>query len=264
MPFVTSRDGTRIGYSVVGDGPPLILVDGAMCWRAMGPATPLADALKHRFTVYTYDRRGRGESGDTGPYATQREVEDLEAVLGAAGGSAAIYAISSGVLLALEAADALSGITGMVLYEAPIFTDGTRRPVPTDYVQRMDALVAAGDNAGAVRHFMQNGIGVPWYALLMMQLFGMFRKMAPVAPTLPYDTAFVAPFWTYRALPPDRWPNATMPILVIGGGKSDAWMQNAQRAIAANLPNATHRTLAGQNHMVAPTAIAPLIEEFLA
>jgi pimeloyl-ACP methyl ester carboxylesterase len=111
---------------------------------------------------------------------------------------------------------------------------------------------------------MQNGIGVPWYALLMMQLFGMFRKMAPVAPTLPYDTAFVAPFWTYRALPPDRWPNATMPILVIGGGKSDAWMQNAQRAIAANLPNATHRTLAGQNHMVAPTAIAPLIEEFLA
>ncbi len=264
MPFVTSKDGTQIGYSVVGSGPPIVLVDGAMCWRDMGPATPLAEALKDSFTVYTYDRRGRGESGDTLPYATQREVEDLEAVIGAAGGEAAVYAISSGAVLALEAANTIKGITRMVLYEAPMFTDNTRsKPVPTDYAQRMNQLVASGDNAGAVKHFMQNGIGVPWFALVMMQLFGMFKKMAPVAPTLPYDTAFVAPFWTYKPLPRGRWANATMPVLCIGGSKSDTWMQNAQTAIATNLPRAQHETLIGQNHMVAASAIAPRIKGFV-
>ena len=227
-------------------------------------ATPLAEELKDRFTVYTYDRRGRGESGDTKPYSTQREIEDLAAVIEAAGGSVMIYAISSGVALALEAANTIPGITSMVLYEAPIFTDTSRKPVPSDYVQRMDQLVASGDNAGAVKHFMQNGIAVPWYAILMMQVFGMFKKMAVVGPTLPYDTAFVAPFWTYKPIPANRWSNVTIPVLTIGGGKSDAWMQNAQKAIAANLPNAEHKTLEGQNHMVSPTAIAPMIREFLA
>jgi pimeloyl-ACP methyl ester carboxylesterase len=264
MVFVTSKDGTQIGYSVAGLGPPIILVDGAMCWREMGPATPLADQLKDQFTVYTYDRRGRGESGDTKPYATQREVEDLAAVIEAAGGSVAIYAISSGVVLALEAANTIPGITRMVLYEAPLFTDNTRKPVPTDYVQRMDQLVASGDNAGAVKHFMQNGIAIPWFGIVMMQLLGMFKKMAPVGRTLPYDTAFVSPFWTHKPIPANRWPNVTMPVLSIGGSKSDAWMQNAQKAIAANLPNAEHKTLVGQNHMVAAPAIAPMIKEFLA
>jgi pimeloyl-ACP methyl ester carboxylesterase len=264
MPFVTSKDGTRIGYSVAGSGPAIVLVDGAMCWREMGPATPLAAELKDRFTVYTYDRRGRGESGDTKPYATQREIEDLQAVIEAAGGSVAIYAISSGVILALEAANTIPGITGMVLYEAPISTDSTRKPVPADYVQRMDRLVASGDNAGAVKHFMQNGIAIPWFGIVMMQLFGMFKKMAPVGPTLPYDNAFVTPLWTGKAIPAGRWSNVTMPVLAIGGSKSDTWMQNAQKAIAANLPNARHRTLEGQNHMVSPTAIAPTIKEFFA
>lgn len=264
MRSVTSKDGTKIGYSLVGSGPAIVLVDGAMCWREMGPSTPLAEELKDTFTVYTYDRRGRGESGDTKPYSTQREVEDLEAVIEATGGSAAIYAISSGVALALEAANTIKGITGMVLYEAPIFTDTTRKPVPADYVQRMDQFVADGDGAGAVKHFMQNGIAVPWYVLLMMQFFGMFKKMAVVGPTLPYDTAFVAPLWTYRPIPANRWPNVTIPVLTIGGSKSDTWMQNAQKAIAANLPNARHKTLEGQNHMVVPTAIGPMIKEFLA
>jgi pimeloyl-ACP methyl ester carboxylesterase len=262
--FVTSKDGTQIGFSAVGSGPAIVLVDGAMCYRGMGPATPLADELKDKFTVYTYDRRGRGESGDTKPYSPEREIEDLAAVIEAAGGSAKIYAISSGVPLALEAANSNAGITGMVLYEAPIFTDATRKPVPTDYVERMNELVARGDGAGAVKHFMQNGIQVPWFALLMMQVMGMFKKMAPVGATLPYDTAFVAPFWTYKPLPKNRWPNVTIPVLTMGGSKSDQWMQNAQKAIAENLPNARHKTLAGQNHMVAPTAIAPFIKEFLA
>jgi len=114
MPFVTSKDGTRIGYSVVGSGPALVLVDGALCWRASGPAGPLAEQLKDRFTVYTYDRRGRGESGDTKPYAIEREVEDLDAIIEAAGGKAAVYAISSGVLLAIAAATTLD--TSKIFY----------------------------------------------------------------------------------------------------------------------------------------------------
>ena len=264
MPFVTSKDGTQIGYSVVGSGPAIILVDGALCSRDMGPATPLANELKDRFTVYTYDRRGRGESGDVKPYSTQREIEDLAAVIEAAGGSVALYAISSGVILALEAANTLSGITSLVLYEAPIFTDSSRKPVPADYVQRMDRLVADGDNAGAVKHFMQNGIAIPWFGILMMQVFGMFRKMAPVGPTLPYDTAFIAPLWTYKPIPAGRWSHVTVPVLTMAGSKSDGWMQNAQKAIAANLPHAEYKTLEGQNHMVAATAIAPVIKEFLA
>ena len=264
MPFVTSADGTRIGYSVIGSGPPLVLVDGAMCWRASGPATPLAEQLKDSFTVHTYDRRGRGESGNTLPYAPAREVEDLQAVIGAAGGSASVYGISSGAALALEAANAGSGISKMVLYEAPFVVDATRPPVDAGYVRTMDHLVETGDNAGAIVHFMRRGVGVPAFGVFMMRLMGVMRKLAPVAPTLPYDTALTAPFQGGQPLPGDRWSGVTIPVLCIGGGKSDAWMQNAQRAIAEVLPAAEHRTLPGQNHMVAPTAIAPFVKEFLA
>jgi pimeloyl-ACP methyl ester carboxylesterase len=263
MPFVTSSDGTRIGYSVVGAGPAIILVDGALCWRASGPAGPLAARLQDRFTVYTYDRRGRGESGDTTPYAVAREVEDLAAVIGAAGGAAAVYAISSGVGLALAAANAGLPISKMVLYEFPILIDDTRH-VPADYATTMDALIAKGDNAGAVKHFMGTGVGVPKFAIFMMGLMGIFKKLAPVGPTLAYDTRLVTPLWTYAPPSPETWPNVTMPVLAIGGGKSDAWMRNAQLALSKALPNAIHKTLPGQNHMVAPTAIAPMIKTFLA
>jgi len=264
MPFVTSKDGTRIGYSVVGSGPAIILVDGALCWRASGPSGPLAEQLKDRFTVYTYDRRGRGESGDTKPYAVAREVEDLAAIVDAAGGSAALYAISSGVGVALAAADVLGPrkVTKMVLYEFPIFTDGSRRPDPS-YSRVMDELIASGNNAGAVKHFMKNGVGVPGFAILMMQLMGVMKKLAPVGPTPAYDTRVVSPLWTNAPPPKGSWSNATMPVLNIGGGKSPAWMQNAQVAVSKTLPNATHKTLAGQNHMVSANAIAPMIKEFV-
>jgi pimeloyl-ACP methyl ester carboxylesterase len=263
MPFVTSSDGTQIGYTAIGAGPALVIVDGALCWRGSGPSGPLAAELKDRFTVYTYDRRGRGESGNTLPFSPDREVEDLAAVIEAAGGHAAVYAISSGVLLALAAAERLGPqkITAMVLYEAPIYTDASHRLDPA-YVPRLSDLIARGDNAGAVRLFMRN-VGVPGFGLLMMQLMGITRKLAPVAPTLAYDTAFCSPYWTSNPPPDGSWTNATMPILNIGGGKSDAWMQNTQAAISRVLPNATHSSLPGQNHMVAATAIAPLIKEFI-
>jgi pimeloyl-ACP methyl ester carboxylesterase len=263
MPFVTSADGTRIGYNTTGSGPAIVIVDGALSWRASGPSGPLANELKDRFTVYTYDRRGRGESGNTLPFSPDREVEDLAAVIEAAGGRASVYAISSGVPLALAAADRLGPqkITGMVLYEAPIYTDTTHRVDPA-YVPRLTNLIARGDNAGAIKLFMRN-VGVPGFGILMMQIMGVIRKLAPVAPTLTYDTAFCSPYWTSSPPPAGSWANATMPILNIGGGKSDPWMQNAQLAISKVLPNATHRTLDGQNHLVAATAIAPMVIEFL-
>ena len=265
MPFVTSKDGTRIGYSVVGSGPALVLVDGALCWRASGPSGPLAERLKDGFTVYTYDRRGRGESGDNKPFAVEREAEDLDAVIDAAGGKAAVYAISSGVPLALLAANSIDAgkISKMVLYEAPLILD-TSRAIDPDYPRKMNEIIARGDNAGAVKHFMKNGVGVPGFAIFMMQLMGVMRKLAPVGPTLAYDTALIAPFLNNMPLPKGVWSNVTMPVLDIGGGKSDAWMQNAQLEISKALPNASHKTLAGQNHMVSPDAIAPLIREFLA
>ena len=263
MPFVTSADGTRIGYSVTGSGPALVLVDGALCWRASGPMTPLAEKLKDRFTVYTYDRRGRGESGDARPYAIAREVEDLAAVIEVTGGSVAIYAISSGVGLALAAANSGLPIDRMVLYEFPILTDDSRH-VDASYARVMDELIARGDNAGAVKHFMKVGVEVPGFAIFMMGLMGMFRKLAPVGPTLAYDTRIVTPFWTNRAPSGSTWPHVTVPVLAVGGGKSAPWMQQAQVAVSAALLNGSHKTLPGQNHMVAPDAIAPLITEFLA
>jgi pimeloyl-ACP methyl ester carboxylesterase len=262
MAFVTSKDGTRIGTTTIGSGPAIVLVDGALCWRASGPSGPLAEQLKDRFTVTTYDRRGRGESGDTEPYAIAREVEDLAAVIEAAGGSAAVYAISSGVPLALAAAETGVPITKMVLYEAPIYTDDSHRVDPT-YVQRLQDFIAAGNNSAAVKLFMRN-VGVPGFGILIMQLMGIIRKLAVVGPTLAYDTALCSPLWTSTPPPASAWANARMPVLNIGGGKSDAWMQNAQLAISKALPNATHKTLPGQNHMVAATAIAPLIKEFIA
>src|SRR5215471_21161927 len=123
MPTVTSKDGTRIAYDREGQGPALILVDGAMCYRTSGPAKPLAKLLTNDFTVITYDRRGRGESGDTAPYVTEREVEDIDALIQMAGGSAFVYGVSSGAALALEAANHLTGIRKLVLYEAPFVVD---------------------------------------------------------------------------------------------------------------------------------------------
>lgn len=268
MPFVISKDGTKIGYSVVGAGPAIVLVDGALCWRASGPSGPLAAQLKDRFTVYTYDRRGRGESGNTLPFSTQREVEDLDALLDAAGGSAAIYAISSGVGVALTAANTPAvgrKITKMVLYELPIMVDDSRKRLPDPtYAAEMDRLIAAGDNAGAVKHFMKDGVGIPAFGIFMMQLMGVMKKLAPVGPTLAYDTAFVVPYWQGKPIPAGTWSNVTMPVLAIGGGKSDQWMQNAQVAVSKAVGNGSHKTLEGQNHMVAATAIAPMIRDFVA
>lgn len=263
MAFVTSKDGTRIGYESMGSGPAIVLVDGALCYRGSGPALPLAHELKDRFTVTVYDRRGRGESGDTQPYAVEREIEDLQAVVAAAGGSAMLFGISSGGALALDTANRTAGVSKVFVYEAPFITD-TSRTLKPGYVERMNDLVRSGDNAGALKHFMRTGVGVPAFAVFMMQLMPMWKNLKAIAPTLVYDTAIVGPMMQSRPIPTSKWANVKQPAMVVGGTKSDTWMRNAQKAIATALPNGRHAELEGENHMVKAAAIAPMIREFFA
>jgi pimeloyl-ACP methyl ester carboxylesterase len=262
MPTVTSADGTTIAYERVGQGPPLVLVDGALCYRASGPSGPLAAALADRFTVHTYDRRGRGDSGDTPPYAIEREVEDVAALVAAAGGRPAVYGISSGAALALEAAARGVPMTRLALYEAPYVVDDSRAPVDAAYVARMDELAGTAPGA-AVRHFMRNGVGLPAVVAVLMRLMPGWSKLTAVAHTLPYDTALTADLQGGRPLPRDRWSGVDVPTLVIAGTKSPAWIQQAMRELAEVVPGARHHRLEGQTHMVKPAALAPVLTDFL-
>jgi alpha-beta hydrolase superfamily lysophospholipase len=261
MNIVVSRDGTAIAFTRSGEGPPVILVDGALCYRASGPSGPLAARLSGRFTVYSYDRRGRDGSGDTLPYTVEREVEDIEALVKEAGGSAYVYGISSGAALALEAAARLTGIRKLALYEAPFIVDDTHPPRPEDYLARMDELVAAGRRGDAVRMFLRT-VGVPAFGLMIMRLMPVWRKLTAVAHTLPYDLRVLGDTGSGRPLPADRWATATVPTLVMDGGKSPAWMRNAMRALADVLPDARYRTLPGQTHLLKPQALVPVLREF--
>lgn len=264
MTKAISNDGTAIAYDRIGKGPALLLVDGALCYRASGPNGPLAALLAEHFTVFTYDRRGRGESGDKQPYAVEREVEDIEALIREAGGTAFVYGISSGAALALEAAKRLPTIAKLALYEAPFVVDDSRSPVPESYARRMDELIAAGSRGAAVKHFMRLGVGLPAAVVAIMPLMPAWKKLKGVAHTLPYDTELTVAFQHGKPLPAGQWAEVTVPTLVASGSKSPAWMQNAMRALAAALPHAEHRTLAGQTHIVKPAALAPMLTNFFA
>lgn len=268
--MITSADGTRIAYTRAGSGPPLILVDGAMCFRASGPAGPLAARLTDRFTVYTYDRRGRGESTDTTPYSQpysqpyspEREIEDLQALVKEAGGSAHVYGISSGAALALDAASRGIGITKVAVYEAPLVVDDSRRPVPADFLDQFHRLIADGQRAKAVHLFMTTGVLVPTPVVHLMRLMPAWRTLKAVAHTLPYDMAIMDGLQRGHPLPADRWSGIAVPALVMDGGKSPAWMRNGTRALAEVVPGAEYRTIEGQTHMLKPGAVAPVLTEF--
>jgi pimeloyl-ACP methyl ester carboxylesterase len=263
MNKVPSRDGTPIAFDRRGNGPPVILVDGALCHRGMGPSTPLAELLARRFTVISYDRRGRGESGDTAPYAVAREVEDIETLVKQAGGAACLYGVSSGAALALEAASRLPGIRKLVMYEPPFIVDGTRDPISKEYWARIGESVAAGRRGEAAGLFLK-AVGVPAVFLAMMRFTPVWSKLKAIAHTLPYDGALVQEYQQGRPLPAGRWASVTIPTLVMDGGKSPDWMRNGSRALAGVLPNAQYRTLEGQTHMVKPDVHAPVLEAFYA
>jgi pimeloyl-ACP methyl ester carboxylesterase len=259
---VTSADGTQIAYAVHGTGPALVIVEGALCSREMGTAKTVTDALKEHFTVYAYDRRGRGESGPgASPYEVQREVEDLVAVGEVAGGAPYVFGASSGAALALEAARQGVPMRALVGYEAPFILDGTRPPNDPELGTRTQALVDAGNRSAAVKLFMRT-VGVPAPMVGMMALFPMWKGLKAVAHTLPYDFEIVLPFEQGEPLPTGYYDAVAVPTLMIAGGKSPAYLRNAQAAIAAAVPGARLEALAGQTHLVKAKATAPVLIEF--
>ncbi|HEY0536749.1 MAG TPA: alpha/beta fold hydrolase [Actinoallomurus sp.] len=256
MSVVISADGTAIAYERTGSGPALVLVDGAMCHRAAGPMRPLAALLRDAFTVYTYDRRGRGESSDTLPYAVAREVEDLRAVIARAGGEAYVYAISSGAALALATAAAGPGITRLALYDPPFMAeaDGTGGK---EYTERLTELLDAGRRGDAVALFMTY-VGVPAEAVAGIRAQPGWAALEAIAPTLAYDDELLGD----GGVPRDLASRIAVPSLVLAGGASPQSLQHAAKATADALPEAEHRTLDGQTHDVAPEALAPALTGF--
>jgi pimeloyl-ACP methyl ester carboxylesterase len=257
-----SKDGTTIAFDTVGDGAAVILVPGALNTR--GDMPPYVDALSPSFRVVAYDRRGRGDSGDTPPYAVEREVEDLDAVIEAVGGRASLVGFSSGAALALETARRSADVERVVAYEAPFIVDDTREPVPADYVARLDELVANGERGEAVAYFMVTGVGMPADMVEGMRSMPMWPGLEALAHTIAYDGRAMGDHMSGRPFADGEWDDVTVPVLVADGGDSPPWMHNGARALADALPNATYRTLAGQTHQVAPEALAPAVTEFLA
>ena len=228
---VTSKDGTVIAYSQIGQGPALILVDGALCYRQFGPSHDLAARLSPHFTVITYDRRGRGESGDIQPYAIEREVEDLAALVDAAGGTAYVAGQSSGAALTIEAANRLPGITKLALYEAPFVVDDSGKPVTQAFLASLKEAVAQNQRSKAVKLFMKQ-VGAPSFMLAVMPLFPMWSKLTAVAHTLPYDISTIVAHGAGVPLPQTLGAHITAPILVLDGGKSPTWMRNSMQALS--------------------------------
>jgi pimeloyl-ACP methyl ester carboxylesterase len=256
---VISKDGTPIAFDRIGHGAPVILVDAALCHRGLGQTGQLAELLARHFTVLTYDRRGRGESGDTAPYAVEREVEDIAALLSEVGGSAYLWGMSSGAVLALEAASRLSGIKKLALYEAPLIVDDTRSRTEDQWTG-IDRAIAANHRSDAVRIFLRM-VGVPGFFVALMRLMPMWSKLETIAHTLPYDGLIVRHYQTGQALPPNRWASVNGPTLVMDGARSPQWMRSANQALARIL-NADYRTLQGQTHMLKPKVHAPPLVEF--
>jgi pimeloyl-ACP methyl ester carboxylesterase len=257
---VTSRDGTRIAFERTGEGPPLIVVAGALSDRSAG--AELASVLSPSLTVFAYDRRGRGESGDTAAYAPQREIEDIAALLEEAGGSAFVFGHSSGAALALEAAAHGLAIPKLALYEPPFIVDDSRPPLPEDYEEHLVELTSAGRRGDAVEYFMTTGPGVPPDVVAQMRGEPFWPAMEAMAHTMAYDAAILDGMMAGRPLRADRWASVTVPTLVVDGDQSPGWARNSVRALAEALPNAEHRTLQGQGHGAAPEALAPVLLGF--
>lgn len=239
-------------------------MNGALGTRSDQLMGPLATSLASQFTVYTYDRRGRGDSGDSSPYAVEREVEDIDTLVDEAGESAFVYGISSGAVLALEAASHGLDIEKLALYEPPFIVDDSRPPLPDDYVAQLDELIAADRRGAAVELFMSDAVGVPPEFLAQMREDSSWNEMEAVAHTLPYDGRIMGDTMAGEPLPGNRWASATVPTLVLDGGESPPFLHDGTNALADLLSDAQHRTLGGQGHDVDPEALVPILTEFFA
>jgi pimeloyl-ACP methyl ester carboxylesterase len=260
MDKVRSTDGTLIAFDRTGSGPALILLGGAFSTRAA--AAQLAGLLAPHFTVFAVDRRGRGDSGDTAPYSVAREVDDVAALIEAAGGTAFVYGHSSGAGLALLAAVRGLPITRLGLYEPPFFVDDSRPPMPPGFDAELKALVDAGRPGDAVARFWEVGLEMPAEQIASARDMPWWPGLVALAHTLPYDTAIVGPYQAGKPLPAEWAKTVTIPTLVLDGGDSPAYQRNSVAAVAALLPNAERRTLPGQGHGAPADVLAPIIVEF--
>lgn len=258
---VTSKDGTSIAFHRVGAGPAIILVGGALSDGS--GAAPLAKLLAPHFTAVTYDRRGRGASGDTAPYSPAREIEDIEALIDELGGTAFVHGHSSGAVLALETANALPAkVLKLSLYEPPFIIDDSRPPPPENYAAHLDELIAAERRGEAVEYFMTEVVGTPAEAMAQMKAAPAWPALEALAHTLPYDAAVLGDRMSGKPLPAYGWDAVAMATLVMDGGASPAWIRNSAQTLAETLPKAEHRTLDGQAHNAAPEVVAPELERF--
>lgn len=257
MRMVVSCDGTRISFEQLGDGPPVAIVSGMLCDRRR--TRDLAERLARQCSVVHYDRRGRGESGDTPPYAVAREIEDLAALLAEIGGSAAVYGHSSGAGLALRAAAAGLPITRLVLHEPPYGpADEESMRDARELAERVRAASAQGRRADAIRQFL-TASGMP--PEMVEEMAGDPALLA-MAPTMIYDFEVMDEFGG-GTIPEDLVRSIGVPTLVIAGGESPDFFRDTAARIAALLPNAKHVVLAGQDHGAPADAVAPVVAEFL-
>lgn len=242
---VSSADGTPIAVQRIGSGPPVILIGGAFNDRST--VAGLAGVLADGFTAVTYDRRGRGDSGDAASYAPEREIDDLAAVIGYAGGLAGVFGHSSGAILALEAAARGLDISKVAAYEPAYVIEGTRPRPGDDLAGRLQGLLGQGDHDGAVALFQTEVVGLPAEMIQGMRDSPMWGWFTGLAHTLPYDVTLCGPG---MRLPASRLAAITIPVLAIGGGASPPWLPAAAQAVAGAIPGARYVTLDGQDHGV--------------
>jgi pimeloyl-ACP methyl ester carboxylesterase len=253
---VTSKDGTRLAVDVVGTGPAIVLVSGGSVDR--GSNAGLADVLKTDFTVYNHDRRGRGDSGDTLPYAVEREIEDIEAVIALAGGKAHLYGSSSGAGLALEAAAAGVPVDKLVLWEPPYNLDPAGRP-PADSVEQLDRMVADGRRGDAAEFFMTQMVRLPAEFAAFAKTQPWWAAQEAIAHTLAYDARVMGDY----SVPTATAARVTVPTIILTGGASFALFKPTSEALVAAMPNARTEVLDGQEHNVDPMVLGEAMNAFL-
>lgn len=255
METTRSADGTSIAFDREGEGPALVLVVGAFCDRSTSET--LATMLASQFTVLRYDRRGRGSSGDTAPYAVEREVEDLEAVVAAAGGRAFVFGHSSGAALALQAVIEGLPATRLVAYEPPYIVEGTRTR-PARLAERVSQLLVAGERSQAAELFLLEGPESPPEVVTTMKGAPVWSRFEALAHTLPYDLAILGD----QQVPVVRLATIDVPTLVLSGAESPRWARDAVEAVAAAVPDSQPRVLEGQTHNAADDVLAPVLTSF--
>ena len=255
---VISTDGTRIAYDTTGAGPALVLVDGALCSRALGPMKSLARLLARKFTVIHYDRRGRNDSGDTPPYTVQQEIDDLAAVIKAAGGAALVFGLSSGAALALRAAEQGIGIRKVAAYEPPYFVEESRQLRAVEHKAQLQRLIQAGRRSEAVKYFQVEIVGLPSLISGILRLTPLWSKLKAVAPTLVYDLEIL----NDGSVPETLLARLEVPVLALAGAKSPGFLLEATTAVATVAKDGQRRVLPGQNHNFSAAAVAPVLEGF--